>query len=339
MTNLTPSSWVKIVLIALLCLVLCTGVGGCMVGIQSSIRAFFDPHYVRAENIVFQNVGQADIPAESVRDFEISWLAGSVEVLVIDDEQANGMVQVQEYVSNGSANIPERDKLSWEVRGERLCIAYAHERFLNWGGLTSCAPGSGKNLVITMPASCAQNLRDVHISGASGKYDVADLSCETFSVDLASGSLSARHLRANDLNLGMASGQAKVEGVFPGSVNEDRASGNSIIMCREVCPSRVNISLASGSTQLYVPEGSGYAISCDKLSGSFDCPGATWQDDTFVAGDGSATFLVDMMSGKVFIGQGSGLDADDSVESTAPAAPSAPEAPVAPAAPAAPQAS
>ena len=344
MTNLTPSSWVKIVLITLLCLVLCAGVGGCMLGVQSSVRTalgLFDSHYRSADGSEFQNVGEATVPAESVRDLEIGWLAGSVEVRPIDDDLTDGSVHVQEFVRDDSTDIPERNKMGWSLNGERLSVAYGNGRFFNWGGLTSCAPGSEKKLVITMPASCAQNLRSVEISGASGRYVLAGLSCERLSIDLASGSLNIeRGVRANELNLNMASGQANIEGVFPGSINEDRASGTSFIVCHDVCPSLVNISLASGSTQLYVPEGSGYTISCDKLSGSFDCPGATWwgAKDQYVAGDGSATFLVDMMSGKVVIGQGADLVADDAAESSVSAAPSAPEAPQAPEAPAAPAA-
>lgn len=305
MTNLTSSSWAKIILIALLCLVLCAGVGGCMVGVQSGIQTalgLFDSHYRFADDAELQNVGQADIPAESVRDLEIAWLAGSVEVRAVDDELAGGMIQTQEVAQDDSTVISEGRKMRWALNGERLSIAYGGRMF-GFGGLASCTPGSAKKLVITLPQSCAQNLRSVDIAAASGLYKVKDLACECLSVDIASGELETMAIRANQLELNMASGQAHLQGLFPGVINVDQASGNTSITCLEQCPSLVSLSVMSGNTQLLVPQGSGYTVSCDKLSGMVDCPGTTQQGDSFKAGDGSASFVVDMTSGNVRVAQ------------------------------------
>lgn len=308
MTNLTPSSWLKIALIALLCLVLCTGVGGCFVGIQRSVNAAmgnFVHHHGSVSNAAsFPNSGNASFDTGEVRSITIDWLAGEVNVVATDDAACDGKIQVQETSRRRGNDVPEADRLRWSLDDGELVIAYMDGSASGWGnfGLFGCSADS-KTLTVMVPLSYAHDLENVSIAGASGRYSLTGIGCDTLELDLASGEVGGVGLSAQTVDLNVASGKINLEGDFSDRLFLDIMSGNVGVTCTGTCPNAVDISVMSGVVQLRTPSESehGYTVSVDKVAGSFTCPRATSHGGAYVVGDGKGAFAVDMTSGSVTI--------------------------------------
>lgn len=303
--RLTPSSWVKIALIALLCLVLCAGVGGCFSAISRSastvLRNAVHHRSATYDASEYANVGKAEVAADSVRCIDIDWLAGQVSVAAVDDETCGGMIQVQETTRTGSNAIPERERMRWNLVDGALSIVYGDGDFLGSGGLFGCSPDSCKMLSVTIPRSYAHELDRLDVTGASGHYDLLDVGAEHIEADLASGELTGSGLTAKTLELDIASGRVGLEGAFADRVSCDVMSGNVDLTCTEQRPNAADISLASGSFHLSTPPDSGYTVSVERTSGNFACPRGQQRNGVYVARDGSASFSVDMTSGNATI--------------------------------------
>lgn len=300
MTNLTTASWVKVLLIALLCLVLCTGVGGCFIGIQRSVSNVLGTAHIMGHSSL-PNAGDHEFDPSQVRDISINWLAGSVDIVAIDDAASN-KIEMRETYRNGSGSIPEAERLRWGLENGVLSIDYYAGQPVSVG-LFGCSSTAPKSLTISIPRSYAHSLGKLNISGASGRYDLMELGCESISFDLASGDVSGVALTANDVELDVASGSVSLEGAFSGRLAVDAASGNIDVTCTDVRPSTASISLASGNVQLLTPAASeqGYTVFLERITGEFNCPRAQQQDDLYKVGDGTASYTVDMVSGNVTI--------------------------------------
>lgn len=307
MRNLTPSSWLKIALIALLCLVLCTGVSGCFVGLQRSVNAAVGTalrhHGAISDASSFSKAGGNRFAPDEVRTISIDWLAGEVEVVATDDSACDGMIVVQETSRRWGSDIPENERLRWKLEDGDLSLIYNGGAF-GWNdfGLGGCS-ASSKTLTVMVPFSCARDLGALSITGASGRYTLTDIGCDELELDLASGEASGTGLSAQMLDLTMASGNVALEGAFSGQAFFDIMSGGVDVTCTGACPSAVDIDMASGRVQFLTPpeHEQGYTVNVDRISGGFTCPRAQQQNGLYVVGDGSATFNVDMTSGNITI--------------------------------------
>lgn len=308
MTKLTPSSWLKIALIALLCLVLCTGIGGCFAGIQRSVNTAignFAHHHGSISNAgAFPNVGSASFDANEVRNITIDWLAGEVDVVATDDATCNGKIEVQETSRHWGSDIPDADRLRWNLEDGELSIVYADANMFGRGGfgLFGCDVDE-KTLTVMVPLSCAQDLGTLSIAGASGRYALTNIGCDALELNLASGDMVGTGLNARTADLNLASGKVSLEGGFSDRLFIDIMSGNVSVACSGTCPNKADINIMSGIVQLWTPSEheQGYTVDVDKVAGSFTCPRAQQQNGLYTVGDGSATFTVDMTSGNVTI--------------------------------------
>lgn len=297
MAMLTRTSWVKIVLIALLCLVLCGGLIGCSVGCTAAIRHAGSLAGSTFNGVSFSERGDFSVPARDVRSLEINWLAGAVEVVVSDSAEASTVDGVEEFSGTARDSL----RMSWQLRDGVLQISSGPGQI----GIFGCSHMDDKRLVLTLPRSVAQSLELVDLSAASGTYQLGPLSCKRLNVNLASGRVEGEGLAAQALDLDVASGNINLAGRFQQEVDLNLASGNVEILCAEACPARTSLEVMSGQLLLAVPEDSGFTAYIDKLSGSFNCdlPG-TWDlpdYDTFIYGDGARTMDVNMASGNVTV--------------------------------------
>lgn len=299
MAMLTRTSWVKIILIALLCLVLCGGLIGCSVGCSAAARHAGGLAGMMYEGVSFSERGDFSVAAQDVRSLEISWLAGGVDVVVVDDDALDEPVVTGVEQYNGSARDSQR--MTWQLRNGVLQIGYGSVRM----GIFGCSTNDSKHLALTLPRSVAQSLESVNLSAASGTYSFGPISCNCLNIDLASGRVEGEQVAAQSLDLDMASGNIDLEGSFSQSVNLKLASGNVDLVCPNACPARMSFDVASGQVTLTIPEDSGFTASIDKLSGAFNCdiPGS-WNLPNYnllVCGDGARNMDVSMASGNVTV--------------------------------------
>lgn len=274
MARLTGTSYAKITIAILLALMLFVVAGW---GTQcSSWQVRYGSDTV---------AGNASIATGDVRNIEIDWAAGSVQVQVVDsDTDYIELIETGEGITRGR-------EMRWKVTGDTLHVDY--------GGWFSCFWWGHKNLEVRVPQQYADDLGRLSIGGASGYYRVSGVGCDRLDVALASGEFEGTDFTANELNIDVASGKAHAGGVVANKINAHAASGQIEVICQEVCPRVVDVDMASGTIAVSIPENDGFTATVDKASGIFEHEFEMTQtgDGVYVYKDGTASFDIDMASG------------------------------------------
>lgn len=297
MTRLTTASYVKIVLVVLLCLVLCGGIFSCSVGCSAAARNAGNLFWDTYNSYELTNVGDTTLEADDIKNIDISWLAGSVDFVTHPESAENGDRIV--LTEAASASLPESRRMRWDVVGDTLRIGYGIDRV----GLFGCSAADHKALTIDLPEGLAHELGRVCLQTASGTYDLGSIGCAALEVGLASGRVSGEGLRADVLSLDVASGNVDLRGDFSERLSVDLASGVVAVDCTRACPQNSSIDIASGNVSIGLPARSGFTTQLTKMSGAFNVGfpenAVTQNGNSYVVGDGASTFNVDIMSGQV----------------------------------------
>ena len=285
MARLTSASYIKITLIVLLAVVVCAafGLGTCS----------YSPLPVSYQGTVLTQVGNADVDAGTVKNIEINWAAGTVDIKTA----AQGSTITLAESAPGS--ISRGQEMRWQVIGDTLAIDYGTWGTGAWGfNIGSCSAIGDKHLEVTIPQNLARTLGSLEINGASGDYRVNGIACDSFNTSLASGSLNAAGMTVNSLNLKSASGTMTFQGQVSKSVSLDTASGDIEVTCEKVVPNTVDASMASGKVTVWIPENDGFTASVTKLSGAFNSDFTMQQNgDTYLYKNGGTRISVSILSG------------------------------------------
>lgn len=306
MTRLTRNSYIKIGLVCLLCLAICTSLIGnalFMGNMIGSWNPLNDKGWTSDPNV---STGTFDIEASAVDDMSINWLAGKVDIKVVDDAETDGMIQVKETLRNA----PE---LRWRHADGRLEIDYG-----NVAGFFGCSlfQTNRKDLEILIPESHADKFNAIELSAASGEYVMKDIGCKRLELDQMSGSIQATGFKVDDLALSMASGAASFDGEVHRALKVEQASGNATIRLNSSNPKTAELSMSSGEMRLMLPEPDFY-LELDKVSGNFSSDydllsrnstyysnsGELDSSDPAITVSMESKITMSMMSGNFFIGK------------------------------------
>lgn len=280
--KLRASTYAKIVLILLLCLLVCDLFGGCMrngrpllgsgsplfmpggvVGCmgQQALEDMADG--VRGSYETTTEGSHFEIDADEVNAVELNWLAGEVSVMVVPDGDTGGKILVDEVVEGGSAPV-----MLCDTNGGVLAIDYMEGR----QGLSGCSANhfGRKSLTVQLPASLADHLGVFELEAASGHYEVTGLTCEALELGVASGEVSVTGLTAERAELSVASGRVSVQGEIAKKIGLDQASGDVSFSLPDRAPAEVMGSMSSGSLTLALPADTQLSADMDKMSGSFN---------------------------------------------------------------------
>lgn len=260
MTPLTKSSYIKIVLVILLCLLVCGTLTGAFGAMRNAINSWFAP-YQEGTTWTPQasdEVGSFSVDAASVRDLSINWLAGNLSIVVAPDEQLDGMISVTE---TSNSRVP----LRWRNNGGRLEIDYGDVH--NVMGCSSWHQDA-KDVTISIPESYAGSLGSISLNAASGDYALSNISCSSLDINQASGKTQVNDCAVGDFSLSLASGSFRFSGSVDGLLDFEQASGHSIIDLREANPAKSEISIASGDMRLGLPSPL-FQVELEKISGNF----------------------------------------------------------------------
>ncbi|WP_139653750.1 DUF4097 family beta strand repeat-containing protein [Raoultibacter phocaeensis] len=233
-------------------------------------------------------IGSATVAAGDVKNIEVDWAAGSVQMHVV----ASSTDEI-ELIETGEGLTKGRE-MRWKVSGDTLHIDY--------GGWFSCFFWGSKSLEIRVPEKYAASLGVVDIDGASGYYNVDGIGCDKLDVDLASGELEANGFTARELAIDVASGKSFANGTVTETLKAHAASGR-IEVISSACPRTIDADMASGTIAVSIPENDGFTAYVDKASGSFESQFETSQQGggTYVHKNGGATFDIDMASGRFIL--------------------------------------
>lgn len=211
--------------------------------------------------------GQLSLPSDQIKNIEIDWAAGSIEILTANTD----LITVSEQVSEES-----KYKMVYKIRGNTLSLEYA-------SGTVSIGFGSvdlpEKNLVITVPENWVCG--ELEIDGASLSINIENLAVEEMDLDGASYNVA-----------------------FLGSVDRIDIDGASADI-RLTCINRVStidVDGASCELELILPQGCGFAVDVDGLSYGFhtELP-VTTEGDRKVYGDKHCQISIDGISCEVTI--------------------------------------
>ena len=86
---------------------------------------------------------------------------------------------------------------------------------------------------------------------------------------------------------------------FSSPISGRTASGETRVVCEEVCPSSIDVDIASGEVGVAVPRDSGFTARIDKASGDFTSAFSFSQNgNVYTSGDGSASVNAHIASGE-----------------------------------------
>ncbi len=325
MVKLTRDSYIKIALIALLCMVICAALGRCATAAVDMTAAYTSRTFPSAPDApdapdapeapdapaapdapdapeppdAFESslteIGSHEVDPAEVRNLSIQWAAGQVAVQTAPDGECGGKIQVRERASGSAKRVRP---LSMEVSGETLCINSNEAVWSFWQG---CSSFASKRLEVTIPESAAGNLGTVEVDGASGMYWLAGFSCDKLDIALASGMLDTVGITVRNLVADIASGQVSLEGAFPQAIDITAASGSiTVTDTGSTFPQRIDADIMSGEVVLALAKECGFTADVDRLSGNFTCGYETSQrDGRYVHGDGASSVNINLTSGNV----------------------------------------
>ena len=272
--------------------------------------------------------GNAEI-TDKVEAIDIEWASGDVVFV-----QGSGNTVIIEETYQGS--LPEDKQMHWCMDGTTLRVRFDISlSILSLGSLT------GKKLTVTLPADLVLNNADIDV--ASADVEAGALRCRNFDFDAASGNVNVTFPDSIDsaefdtasgdvtvafgsdvgkLDTDAASGKltANIAGSL-GSFDCDSASGEVIINASgKVGSGKVStssgkvsiscegldgldVSTASGSVTLRLPENVDMTLDIDTASGDFesDIPFSIKGDGKYVIGSGTANVNIDTASGDIII--------------------------------------
>lgn len=333
--KLARSTWVKIGLIALLCILVCSAAGGCTrLGNRGNLFPLFPAGGVLgcmavpvtsaiSDGIVsppdapdapeapdapdaptvgeISAYGQGDFSVKSdlVKAIELNWLAGKVNVELAEIEDAGYDIVVTETISG---NAPELD---WELKQDgTLEIDYMEGSRGFWESLFTGGWQGSKELTVTIPETLVnggKGLESFEVEAASGTYEIKGLEAQPFcgdmSFEIASGEVKVESVEVTNLEVSLASGRFDFDGSVATNASIDQASGQAHMKLTGTAPFTMKASLASGSLDITVPTGTLLRDNVSKTSGNYDnsVPTPEWGSDE------SCDFTLDMVSGNCVV--------------------------------------
>ncbi|MDD3192629.1 MAG: DUF4097 family beta strand repeat-containing protein [Oscillospiraceae bacterium] len=298
-------AWIRIVcwglvLLFLTGILICSLIGVPVLGVNLNAWEGFS---WRADSRVTQGDGSGhyQVPAENIKQLDINWTAGSVELVPYDGTEIS-------FSEEAFGTLTEKNSLRYGVSDGVLVIRYVKNGLL-FGNQPS------KKLQVMLPRELAQSLEKIEVDSVSAKIDATDLQAGKMKYNTTSGSITLSGLQAEEIEIDTVSGGADVQdsnaenfkistvsgdmrldGSFQ-EIRSDSTSGKLTVQDR-ICPTTLKANSVSGDVILTLPENKGFSVSFDSLSGAFysDFP-MRMNDGEGTYENGGAHLNVDTVSG------------------------------------------
>lgn len=228
-------------------------------------------------------IGEGKCKAD-INEIEVHWTAGIIHIEPYDGDE----IVIQE---TGAKN--EDSKLRFLNRNGTLTIQYRKSnRFF------SLFQSLKKELTVLLPKETAGNLEKVKIDTVSANVEMSELVCHEIDVETVSGDLQGSHVQTAIANIDAVSADIELTGGI-GGLDIDIVSGECVID-NEIMPYEIDFDGVSGNFTMHMPEGNGFNVKYDKVSGEFYCDFPTSHDSgRYIYGDGSANYHFETVSGDV----------------------------------------
>lgn len=237
-------------------------------------------HYDHAEDYT---VGEGTCKAD-IKEIDIHWTAGVIHIEPYDGDE----IVIQE---TGAKN--EDSKLRWLNRNGTLTIQYskAHKFFNFFQSLK-------KELTLLLPKETAEQLEKLNIDTVSAHIELRDLVCHEMDIETVSGDIECSNMQTAIVNIDAVSADIDMTGSI-GGLDIDIVSGECVID-NDVMPYEIDFDGVSGDFTMHMPEGNGFNVAYDKVSGDFYCDFPTIHESgRYSYGDGSANYHFETVSGDI----------------------------------------
>lgn len=258
----------------------------------------------------WENDGSYDYPGESyslsaegIKDVEVDWVAGFVEIQPGDD----GMIHFSE---SASRELTDAMKMVYEVKGDTLRIRFQkNDRNINidYGKRLTLAVPEG--LVEEMDVSSVSadvlvgplQVRDLEIDTTSGGAALSSVESDKVKISTTSGDVNG-YVAAREVKADTTSGNISLYGESGDTYELDTTSGSIDLIVESA--SELELDTVSGDVTLLLPGTMGFSLVYETVSGrinSGDFP-MTIQNGRYVSGDGGCRIEVDTTSGDLTLG-------------------------------------
>ena len=320
------SKTVWIILIVCLCLALCICAGLFLAGrIASSFtdsQTNTDTNKYRDLKNPYSEDGSYSVKANDLKELTIDWISGSVTIVLTDGD----VIRIQETADK---TIKERDALRYGISADKLRIQACRKNH----------PGRlpRKDLVVSLPRSLADQLREceidtvsasvsaaglhldeLEVNTVSGKVELSNMIAEEAGIDTVSGPVILLDSQVSSLRMDSVSGMMKVSGsvkkIKVSSVsgplecnadacNDIRANtlSGTVDFILVKTPDKMSVDTSSGDIRIALPTDTSCSIQMDTMSGKLYLNGEAVGAKQLTLGEGEAQFDIDSMSGSVFI--------------------------------------
>lgn len=213
-----------------------------------------------------------------VNRIEINWAAGSITLM----PENIGNFEITERVVSGNPK-PMRTV----VKDGKLILDYSDEV-----GLSVKALGS-KDLTVLVPMNWMGT--KLKINAASASVDLQRLRIGDVEINTASGNCNSSECDFDKLEVNAASADVS----FTGHLRDfecEGVSGNAYLTL-DSAPQKISMESVSGQLYLNLPEGCGFTVERESLSGKFSCDVATNQlGGHHIYGDGTCRIELEGLS-------------------------------------------
>ena len=196
-------------------------------------------------------LGGASLPVDGIREIEIEWIAGEVEIECYDGSEIV-------FSETSAEQLSERQTMRYLVKDGELEIRCCESKTVQL---------PEKTLTVQIPAS---------------------LIADELEADVVSASLTARGVQAREIKLESVSGNICADGLTAEKLQIDTVSGIAEILRCDVAR-KLKIDTVSGNAAMQLAaSATGFTLKFDTVSGSVHCDvPVTTSRKSMVYGDGS----------------------------------------------------
>lgn len=206
-------------------------------------------------------LGGASLPVDGIREIEIEWIAGEVEIECYDGSEIV-------FSETSAEQLSERQTMRYLVKDGELEIRCCESKTVQL---------PEKTLTVQIPAS---------------------LIADELEADVVSASLTARGVQAREIKLESVSGNICADGLTAEKLQIDTVSGIAEILRCDVAR-KLKIDTVSGNAAMQLAaSATGFTLKFDTVSGSVHCDvPVTTSRKSMVYGDGSLGIEMESVSG------------------------------------------
>lgn len=206
-------------------------------------------------------LGGASLPVDGIREIEIEWIAGEVEIECYDGSEIV-------FSETSAEQLSERQTMRYLVKDGELEIRCCESKTVQL---------PEKTLTVQIPAS---------------------LIVDELEADVVSASLMARGVQAREIKLESVSGNICADGLTAEKLQIDTVSGIAEILRCDVAR-KLEIDTVSGNAAMQLAaSATGFTLKFDTVSGSVHCDvPVTTSRKSMVYGDGSLEIEMESVSG------------------------------------------